>query len=275
MAVRAGWMLAALCISAGIAAAAGSPTFQRYEVILDRKPFGVEPPPPPPPVVPPVPPGESVVNQMRMTAVVRDDADVVRVGLVDQKAKKNYFLAVGETVDGIEIVEADYQRERARLRRGVEDYWVYMAGSSNKFEAVTASAPPPGHPLPGALTNRMSLAITGSVRQAVAQDKRLSYALRRQMREEARRKKEQELALAAAKPELGKDGKAVVSTPAPPEEPAPAEEEMSEQEIMRLLQEYQKELIRTGQQPLAIPLTPETDKELVTEGVLPPQPEEQ
>ena len=57
-----------------------------------------------------MPPGESVVNQMRMSAVVRDDEGVIRVGLMDQKAKKNYLLAVGETVDGIEIVAADYER---------------------------------------------------------------------------------------------------------------------------------------------------------------------
>jgi len=259
----------ALGLAAQIAAAAaGTPSFQRYEVILDRKPFGVELPPPPPPVVPPVPPGESVVNQMRMSAVVRDDEGVIRVGLMDQKAKKNYLLAVGETVDGIEIVAADYERERARLRRGLEDYWISMAGGSNRFEAVTSPAQS-ANPLPVVLTNRMSLAITGSVRQAVAQDKRLSYALRRQMREEARIKKQQEAAVASARIEGAKDGKPAAV------KPEPAESEMSEQEIMRLLQEYQKQLIRTGQQPLAIPLSPETDKELVTEGVLPPQPEEQ
>jgi hypothetical protein len=45
--------------------------------------------------------------------------------------------------------------------------------------------------------------------------------------------------------------------------------ELSPEEVNSLLQEYQKELIRTGQTPLPIPLTPETDQELVNEGVLP------
>lgn len=249
--------------------AAGSVSFQRYEVILDRKPFGVELPPPPPPAVPPIPPGESMVNQVRMSAVVRDDAGAIQVGLVDQKTKKPYFLAVGDSVDGIEIVEADYERERVRLRRGGEDYWVSMAGGSNRFEAVT-SASPASAPPPVALASPMSLAIAGSVRQAVAQDKRLSYALRRQMREEARRRKEQEQESDAAKKETSKEVKAPVS-PAKTDEPVAAEAELSEQEILRLLQQYQKELIRSGQQPLPIPLSPETDQELVNEGVLPPQ----
>jgi hypothetical protein len=47
--------------------------------------------------------------------------------------------------------------------------------------------------------------------------------------------------------------------------------EMSAEEVSALLQEYQKELIRSGQTPLPIPLTPETDRQLVEEGILPAQ----
>jgi hypothetical protein len=45
--------------------------------------------------------------------------------------------------------------------------------------------------------------------------------------------------------------------------------ELSDEEISRLLQEYQKELIRKGLPPLNIPLTAETDRQLVEEGYLP------
>ena len=48
--------------------------------------------------------------------------------------------------------------------------------------------------------------------------------------------------------------------------------ELTEAEVAQLLQEYQKTLIRSGQAPLAIPLTPETDAQLVEEGYLPAQP---
>jgi predicted nucleic acid-binding protein len=47
--------------------------------------------------------------------------------------------------------------------------------------------------------------------------------------------------------------------------------ELTDQEVARMLQEYQKELIRKGQTPLPIPLTPETDRQLVEEGLLPAQ----
>jgi hypothetical protein len=47
--------------------------------------------------------------------------------------------------------------------------------------------------------------------------------------------------------------------------------DLSEEEIAQMLQEYQKELLRSGQPPLPIPLTPETDRQLVEEGILPPQ----
>jgi hypothetical protein len=46
---------------------------------------------------------------------------------------------------------------------------------------------------------------------------------------------------------------------------------LTEEEIARLLQEYQKELIRKGMTPLPIPLTAETDRQLVEEGFLPAQ----
>lgn len=254
-------------------AAAGAPSFDRYEVILERRPFGVEPPPPAvvPPPPPVVPPGESMVNQVRMSAVVKDDDGTLRVGLVDQKSKKNYLLEVGEFADNIEIVEADYSRERARLRRGIEDYWVSMAiGGSNRFESA---AKPSAAPVPSnAAPVHVSLAITGSVRQAVARDPLLSYALRKQMRDEARRKKEQQR-LAATKSPPVKETKpaSAAESDAREEAAAEGEPEMTDQEVLRLLQEYQKELIRSGQTPLPIPLTPESDQELVTEGVLPPQ----
>lgn len=254
-------------------AAAGGPSFDRYEVILERRPFGVEPPPPVvvPPPPPVVPPGESMVNQVRMSAVVKDDDGTLRVGLVDQKAKKNYLLEVGEFADSIEIVEADYGRERARLRRGIEDYWVSMAiGGSNKFEAAakTPAVPVPSNTAPV----HVSLAITGSVRQAVAKDPLLSYALRKQMRDEARRKKEQQRLAAAKAPPVKEARPAPVTESDTRDETSVAgEPEMTDQEVLRLLQEYQKELIRSGQTPLPIPLTPESDQELVTEGVLPPQ----
>jgi hypothetical protein len=42
------------------------------------------------------------------------------------------------------------------------------------------------------------------------------------------------------------------------------------EDLKRYLQEYQKQLIRTRQPPLPMPLTKEMDDQLVDEGALPP-----
>jgi hypothetical protein len=276
------YMVLALFLLEGSAPAS---SFDRYGVILDRKPFGTEPVVVPP-APPPLPPEKSVVNQIRMSAVVRDSAGVLRVGLVDLKNKRNYMVGIGESVDDIEIIEADYAAERARLRRGPEDYWESMLGGSNRFERIAEPAPPPPAPdLP---------AVPAAPPTAAEQN--LSYAKRRQQREAARLRVELER-LREAETAKAKTA-ALASLNAPRESPAVAAGsiragkkrpggrdmeaalsatfsdanrlDLSEEEIAQMLQEYQKELLRSGQTPLPIPLTPETDRQLVEEGILPP-----
>ena len=123
---------------------AEAPGFERYEVILSRMPFGAEPA-----LLPggaagqPVPPEESFAKNLKMCAVTRNFINgKPQVGLVDAASKKNYFLAVGEEQDGILVVEADYEGERARLRKGAEDVWIQM--SDAKTMVTIAQAPPTG-----------------------------------------------------------------------------------------------------------------------------------
>lgn len=254
---------------------------KRYAIITERRPFGAEALPVAdlPPVVPPE---KSMMNQFRLSAVVRDDAGMIKVGLVELKSNRNFILDIGETVDGVEVVSADYVSERARLRRGPEEYWVSMQGGSNRFERVVPGmaegAGGAGDPQAVAPRERV---VPGGV------DQRRSYALRRQQREEARLRKELErmqaheaersreseggegaAVLRAGRPargDSGAAGRAMVDTLAQSENI-----ELTPEEIGNLLQEYQKELIRKGMKPLPIPLSPETDKELVEEGLLPP-----
>jgi hypothetical protein len=274
-------------VLAGLACAAET-NFDRYGIILDRKPFGAEPAivVPPPPVVPP---DQSVVNQIRMSAVVRDNKDgTLRVGLIDVKSNRNYILGIGETMDGIEVISADYVKERARLRRGPEDYWVSMAGGSNRFERVV-------EPAPEARVIGAPVMATSTATVRVV-DQKLSYAKRRQQREEARLRVELERlrALEAEKAKLAaarepatggvlptaggviragrsRSGDTNVGMALSAAFGTTNKLDLSDEEIAQMLQEYQKELIRSGQTPLAIPLTPESDQELVNEGVLPPQ----
>ena len=282
-------LLGALLVATTCAAAE---SFDRYDIILRRKPFGSEPVPPPVVVAPVVvPPGESFVNKYRMTAVVRDDAGTLQVGLVDLRNNRNYLMGVGDSIDGVEVVEAEYDRERARLRRGPEDYWVSMAAGSNRFESVTAASRVPV-PAPAAAPGvKAARTGTGGAEAKAAALQRLSYAHRRQQREESRRKKETErlAALQPTVPAAPATGKRPTGTNAPSGviragraadtndtsvssltmEALTSNPDLSEEDIAKLLQEYQKELIRSGQTPLPIPLSPEADQDLVNEGVLP------
>ena len=278
-----------LAIAPAECRAASEASFDRYGVILERKPFGLEIVAPPS-LAPLVPPAESVVNQIRMSAVIRDEGGTLRVGLVDLKSNRNYMLGIGETMDGIEIMEADYSRERARLRRGPEDYWVSMFGGSNRFERVLE--PAVSVPAPEPVSSDVATAV-----EAPAVDQKLSYAKRRQQREEARlrfelerlrQQEEQKAKIAASgatrqteggtnrsgviRAGKGRAGTNDVELALAAVFGETNKLELSNEEIVQLLQEYQKELIRSGQTPLPIPLTPETDRELVEEGRLPPQP---
>ncbi len=263
--------------------------FERYAVILNRKPFGEEIQPPAAAAVV-VPPSESVVNKVKMTAVVRDEGGTLRVGIVDLKSNRNYLLGVGESLEGMEIVEADYEKERARLRRGVEDYWVSMYGGSNKFEAVGRTQEGDANVAP-ALTNTAGPARLNTEARAAAPahkgvlDQRLSYALRRVQRDAARRRAEEAVTETRPAESHGANVTAAVMRAGSGAAPAGADAEvmrvmqsltnqveLTEAEVAQLLQEYQKTLIRSGQAPLQIPLTPETDAQMVEEGYLPAQP---
>jgi hypothetical protein len=273
-------MMTLACLAAGGAVAADG--FSRYDVILERKPFGEEVVPAP--VVLTIPPGESVVNKVKMTAVVRDEAGVLRVGVVDLKSNRNYLLGIGDSLGDMEVVEADYERERARLRRGPEDYWVSMSGGSNRFEAATGRGPA-GAAGEKPRTNAPPVRASRSTRKGDL-DQRLSYALRRLQRDAARRRAEEPEA-ASGGPAEGRGTNAVAGVMRRPRLPGSGtaaggdaevqrvmqalttQEELTPEEVAQLLQEYQKTLIRSGQTPLAIPLTPETDAQLVEEGYLP------
>lgn len=280
------WLLLMSLLAQGLRAADEPARFDRYGIILDRKPFGSESLPQPDVPRPVVPPDQSFTAKFKIVGVTRNSQGVVQVGLVDLKSNRSTLLGIGDSIEGVEVVEADYAAERARLRREPEDYWVSMKGGSNHFEIVRKDAPAP-EPSAG-------VAPTAPGRGVRAAVPRSSYAARRQSREEARIRRELELlkaqeadrlrqsstseeARTVASVRAGKgtsEASAAISATGKAllERLSKAEDaELSPEEVGALLQEYQKELIRSGQPPLPIPLTPETDRQLVEEGVLPPQ----
>ena len=100
---------------------ASIPDFDRYRVIIDRKPFGDPPPEPAAPQPPRVTsPEESFARTLRLSALYEVQGGDLRVGLVDSRNNDSFFLRVGETHEGIELVSASFEEEEAVLRHGSE-----------------------------------------------------------------------------------------------------------------------------------------------------------
>jgi hypothetical protein len=151
-----------MILGAVAAAAIGdTPDFSRYQVILDRKPFGVAPPPE---VVAPVfTPENSFAKSLRMCALLEDD-NGIRIGLIDQSNNKNFFLSVGQTEESIELVSASYEDEEAVIRKGEEMAVIKL--QSGEIQPLSPAEQ--------------------QARLNAPQGRRPSYAERRQMRQQQR-----------------------------------------------------------------------------------------
>lgn len=204
--------------------------FSRYQIILDRQPFG-EAPDAEPVAVAPRPAGPSYLDALRLVAMTISQGDI-RVGLVDGNTNpaRTYFIFVGEQEAGLRILSADYEAESVEVEKDGEQRTLRMGGGGGAAPrragpGMIAGGPPEGggrsNPaIPGDRVGRMSEG-------------------RRQRLEEAQRRAE------------------IVP-------------ELTGAVLERHLQEYNVQAIREGMPPLPIPLTPEQDAQLVEEGVLPP-----
>lgn len=109
--------------------------FDRYQVILNRKPFGDAPPPPV--QAKPLPPkGDSFAKSLRLSMIIETDDGEMRVGFVDNRTQKSYSLLQGESIDGIELVSASFADEEAVLKNGDELALLKLA--LGQFEEISA-----------------------------------------------------------------------------------------------------------------------------------------
>lgn len=119
--------------------------FERYKVILDRKPFG-EPPIVPEPVAAPVPVTPPWAETYRLVSVTKVEGDDVRVGILDTRSNRAVVLKVGEMEDGIELLSANIEEESAELRKGGEVVTMTLTaanpGSRPNPTAAAGKAPP-------------------------------------------------------------------------------------------------------------------------------------
>lgn len=221
-------------------AAEDPPEFARYQAILDRQPFGA---PPPAPAVGTETPADSPLSSLRVSAIIESLSGVRRVGLVDERSGRSYFLAPGESDDGLELISIQFEEETATLRWQGQTATLRLQGGPSSPAAPGARG---GVVIPGR-------AIPGAGQPTVGAG---NLELMRQRGPPFRRRPPQTM---PQTPEQGTAG-----APAAPPRPSP-------EEVERQLQQMQMDAIRRGLPPLPIPLTPEMDEQLVREGVLPPQ----
>ena len=104
------------------------PSFDKYRIIIDKKPFGEAPPPTPEPT-PVFNPAESFASKIRMSALLEMDDGTLKVGIIDlSNNNASYFLAEGENENGIELVSVNYDDEEAVLRKGSEMAVIKLSG---------------------------------------------------------------------------------------------------------------------------------------------------
>ncbi len=186
--------------------------FNRYQLIIDKHPFGEEPPEA---ETVQISLTQSFAKNLRLSMIFEGPDGDVRVGVVDAASKKSYILHMGEEEDGLELVEADLRASEALLRKGNEVALFKL--ESGEIEPLSKS------------------------QQA---KRRSSYEERSRQRAAARAQQQ----------------------PKEPQQPR-----LTGEALRQHLEEVQMDAIRTGLPPLPLPLTPEMDKQLVAEGVLPPQ----
>ncbi len=125
------------CAAASGAVAPAKP-FADYQVILDRKPFGAPPDRSlePEPIVPL---SESFAAQMQLSSIYMMEDGNYRVAVVDKKDNSYFDLMVGETdATGIELVDVDYDKEEAVLKKGTEVVVLTMrAGTTTQVLSTT------------------------------------------------------------------------------------------------------------------------------------------
>jgi hypothetical protein len=217
------------------AASVELPDFNRYEVILSRRPFGAAPAESSEglAIVPPAPPPEFAAN-LKMCAIT-DSGGKIRVGFIDGGAKpRTYFLFVGDSENGYEVMRADYEAETAVVKKDGQEVEIKMGGGGGRVAAAATAA---------AVTAPQLASTPAGRRAEIAARRRpvervLSPGRQLRLEEEQRR--------AEVIPDLHG---AVLE---------------------KHLQEYNMQAIRSGAPALPIPLTPEQDARLVEEGILPP-----
>jgi hypothetical protein len=204
--------------------------FARYQAILDRKPFGEGAAAAADGAGTPDAAQSAMAASLKLVVLEMDEeTGVVRAGVVDQAAHKNYFLTIGEEEDEVKLVDADFVGDRALIRKSGQEVWLALGVGSDKGKAPAEDSPP----------------------------------------EIARRQRVRELMQARAQARVAAAQSLTNAPPAPPPaRPQFKNNEEMQAYYRKINMDLIRAGGRKGP-PLPIPLTPEEDDQLVKEGVLP------
>ena len=133
-------------VLAGLLCICGTPawtesTMDRYQVILERKPFGDTTPSS---TQDPSSTPASYAATLRLSAIYKLDAKSW-AGLIDTQSNRSLTLSVGELSEGVELVSVDLLKEEAVIRKNGE-LGVLRLDSG---PATPAGTPSPALPVPG------------------------------------------------------------------------------------------------------------------------------
>ncbi len=187
-------LLAASWLSAGPGLAERAEGFGRFQIILDRQPFGAVPVAPAPsagstePEPAAVDDGPGLQETLKLSMLTRYGG-VPAAGFSDSESGRSFYLFEGQSIEEYTLVEADVARGLARLRKGAREVELALpsgAASSPAAATAQAEAAPPSAPVD-------LRAVTAARRRTETTDGAVSYReLQRQRYEEARRRREEE-----------------------------------------------------------------------------------
>ncbi len=239
-------LLAAPWLPAGPALAERGGGFDRFQIIIDRQPFGAIPVAPQPtpgatdPDPMPVDEGPPLQETIKLQMLTRYGG-VPAAGFSDAESGRSFYLFEGQSIDEYTLLEADVALGVVRLRKGAREVELSLAGAGSATSGAPAAPETPARPAaevpPAVLAARQ--------RRTEEADGTLSYReLQRQRYEEARRRREEETTRIVEQATR-----------------------RSDEERLEQLRRVEFERMRRGEAPLIpITLTPEEAAQLEREG---------
>ncbi|MDD5705111.1 MAG: hypothetical protein PHR35_04240 [Kiritimatiellae bacterium] len=287
--------------------AGGPQPFARYQVILDRKPFGVAPVAGPEAAAAVAPDAaqqaqkeQALARQISMVAVNITPEGKTVIGFIDnaEKPPRNYCLGVGESSNGFTVEDASCADETATLSKDGVAITIQLGKGVIPKPAGLAALPRPGGGQPSPASPAVAPAAgagaavaptpagpgaalqvrPGIIRrpdQLNAGDMERRLADMQQRQAELRKLRESGGDVRSYISQLRDRKRAERQAQEAAEKSAREEvqalaEKMSQEELKRRERELNLKLIEQGARPISdIELTPEEDADLVRRGLLP------